>query len=326
MILWKQLTVTDFNDMNGKGARAASGGGARHVALGVDSTRFPIRRFLGLTPLQQRTSIRAQGLVAPNLAGSLTLSGNPTRRNGEWLISDQHAHRHPAWSRLAGFPSRYSKTNPPVLLMASNGRHFYAGFLLKSQQETLPPSLRAAIRSRPKGILPLSLPDLFELRSAAPTPVVAYYRALSIGRSLTAVGRRATKRKLAGGLKKVVAEIVRRQGQGKFRAALIAAYAGECAITSESLAPVLEAAHIVPFRLAKAHRVANGILLRADWHVLFDLGLVSVQPGRWTILVSRILDGSTYERKRGRKLRLPGNHSDWPSAKSLREHLKTFTP
>lgn len=40
----------------------------------------------------------------------------------------------------------------------------------------------------------------------------------------------------------------------------------------------LEAAHIVPYSGEGGHEVRNGLLLRADFHRLFDAGLVSVTP------------------------------------------------
>ena len=326
VILWKQLTRNDFNAINGRGAHASTGGGAMHSALGVNSRALPIRQFLRLVPGRVNATISAQGLVAPNLAGRLTLAGNPNRRGGEWVIADQYTHRHPAWSRQGGFPTRYSPKTPPILVLARNGRYFYAGFLLKRNLARLPSELRLAIQGASKGILEVSPSALLELRNEAPTPLVGYYQRLSRGQTGRGGGRGTGSAGISGGLKRVVAEIVRRQGQGRFRTALLAAYQGQCAITGEGVEDVLEAAHIIPFARATSHSVANGLLLRADWHVLFDLGLVSVKPGTWRILVSRILDGTTYAKKRGRRLRLPLNHSDWPSVRSVRNHRLSFTP
>src|SRR5205823_2979542 len=65
-----------------------------------------------------------------------------------------------------------------------------------------------------------------------------------------------------------------RQGQFAFRAALIEAYGGRCAMTGCDILEVLEAAHIVPYRGPSTNAVSNGLLLRADIHTLFDLGLI----------------------------------------------------
>ncbi|MGQ0589825.1 MAG: HNH endonuclease [Sphingosinicella sp.] len=80
------------------------------------------------------------------------------------------------------------------------------------------------------------------------------------------------------GRAKVLAEVTRRQGQFRFRNDLIAAYGGKCAITGCSVLPLLEAAHIYPYRGHETNDVTNGLLLRADIHTLFDLGLIAVLP------------------------------------------------
>lgn len=69
-----------------------------------------------------------------------------------------------------------------------------------------------------------------------------------------------------------------RLGQSSFRVLVTEAYKRRCAITGESTLVALEAAHIVPFAKEGGHDVRNGLLLRADFHRLFDVGLVSVSP------------------------------------------------
>src|ERR1700722_13744752 len=43
---------------------------------------------------------------------------------------------------------------------------------------------------------------------------------------------------------------------------------------------VLEAAHITPYMGASTNSLLNGLLLRADIHTLFNLGLISIDPDR----------------------------------------------
>ena len=69
-----------------------------------------------------------------------------------------------------------------------------------------------------------------------------------------------------------------RIGQGSFRLLVTDAYKRRCAITGESTLPVLEAAHIIPYSQSGTHDVSNGLLLRADFHKLFDSGLVTIKP------------------------------------------------
>lgn len=67
-----------------------------------------------------------------------------------------------------------------------------------------------------------------------------------------------------------------RLGQGAFRVLVTEAYKRRCAITGESTLPVLEAAHIKPFSQSGFNNAFNGLLLRSDFHKLFDLGLVTL--------------------------------------------------
>jgi putative restriction endonuclease len=69
-----------------------------------------------------------------------------------------------------------------------------------------------------------------------------------------------------------------RLGQGAFRVIVTDAYRRRCAITGESTLPVLEAAHIRPYARSGVNEVSNGMLLRSDFHKLFDAGLVTVTP------------------------------------------------
>src|SRR6202035_655927 len=70
------------------------------------------------------------------------------------------------------------------------------------------------------------------------------------------------------GRKKTLAAICRRQGQPEFRRKLMQAYSGRCAISGFNVPQTLEAAHIIPYNGPKTNHPANGILLRADLHVL----------------------------------------------------------
>jgi hypothetical protein len=110
-----------------------------------------------------------------------------------------------------------------------------------------------------------------------------------------------------------------RQGQGRFRAELLAAYERRCAITDCGVEAVLEAAHITPYRGEKTNRVWNGLLLRADIHTLFDLERVTVLPDL-TFKVDPALAETEYGGFANRRLRVPANDDQAPSPEVLREH------
>lgn len=116
-----------------------------------------------------------------------------------------------------------------------------------------------------------------------------------------------------------------RLGQGAFRSLVLDAYGRRCALTGESTLPVLEAAHIRPYADEGRHVTSNGLLLRSDFHKLFDLGLVTVQPDYRIRISSRIRDqyfnGKAYYRLDGQELAmLPEQSSDHPDREALRWH------
>ncbi|MFB4326025.1 HNH endonuclease [Priestia sp. BR_2] len=89
--------------------------------------------------------------------------------------------------------------------------------------------------------------------------------------------------------------ITARRGQQKFRNQLLAAYKNKCAISGCNVTEVLEAAHIVPYSGNKTNTLSNGILLRADIHTLFDLGLLTIDAKTNRVKIAVSLKGSAYE-------------------------------
>jgi hypothetical protein len=121
---------------------------------------------------------------------------------------------------------------------------------------------------------------------------------------------------------RAIAEVVRRRGQAKFRKALLDAYRGRCAITGCDAVEALEAAHIAPYRGDYSDHVQNGLLLRADLHSLFDLGLISIDPRRMTVVLATELAGTTYGQLSGSSLSVPADPNQRPSIEALAKHLE----
>lgn len=126
--------------------------------------------------------------------------------------------------------------------------------------------------------------------------------------------------------KRILEAIVLRQGQREFRERLLAAYQRSCAVTGCDVVEALEAAHTVPYLGPETNHVKNGLLLRADIHTLFDLGLIAVNPSDYRVLVSRSLEGSCYESFAGQVIRLPADRADYPSRQALEMRLVEFQP
>lgn len=122
---------------------------------------------------------------------------------------------------------------------------------------------------------------------------------------------------------RIVASLALRQGQQRFRAALKSAYQNVCALTGCAVIEVLEAAHIISFRGAHTNHVQNGLLLRADIHTLFDMGLVGVDPDTWKIVLHPSLRDGHYGELHGLCFRLPRNKRMYPNTDALRQHLKS---
>lgn len=116
-----------------------------------------------------------------------------------------------------------------------------------------------------------------------------------------------------------------RLGQGAFRILVTDAYKRACAITEEHSLPALEASHIKPFNESGPHAVNNGLLLRSDFHRLFDRGYITVTP-KYCIEVSRRLkdefeNGRSYYPFHGKSLNnLPRDSQDHPSMEFLSWH------
>ena len=112
--------------------------------------------------------------------------------------------------------------------------------------------------------------------------------------------------------------IVQRRGQPLFRAELIQAYDGRCAVTGCTAIEALEAAHIVPYLGEQTNVVGNGVLLRADIHTLFDLGLISIDARSMFVVIHAKLMHTEYAELAGKRLSLPRDPEKRPSRKALK--------
>lgn len=118
-----------------------------------------------------------------------------------------------------------------------------------------------------------------------------------------------------------IRQVLRRRGQTRFRLSLIQAYGGCCAISNCDAVDALEAAHIAPYSRSINNKVSNGLLLRADLHSLFDLGLISIRPADMSLALSPKLASSVYAEFDGRILKTPDKLSDHPDKEALQNHL-----
>jgi putative restriction endonuclease len=119
-------------------------------------------------------------------------------------------------------------------------------------------------------------------------------------------------------------EIVARQGQSTFRAALMNAYNGRCVVTGCDAPETLEAAHIRPYRGLESNTVNNGLLLRSDIHTLFDLRLLAIDPITRKAVLSRQLTGTQYESMSGYRIADPMAKWQRPGQDALERNWLEF--
>lgn len=118
------------------------------------------------------------------------------------------------------------------------------------------------------------------------------------------------------GRRKIEQMVVLRQGQAQFRQALMEAYEGRCAISGCDVREVLEAAHIMPYLGDETNNVRNGLLLRADLHTLFDLGLLKIGLDYKILAEPRIVEAFNLPSE---VINLPSAEHQRPSPRALAE-------
>jgi putative restriction endonuclease len=67
---------------------------------------------------------------------------------------------------------------------------------------------------------------------------------------------------------------------------LLEAYRGRYAISDCDAVEAPEAAHIAPYRGDYSNHMQNALLLRANLHSLYDLGLRSIDPATMTVVIA----------------------------------------
>ena len=307
-VLWKRLYPNDFNAINGLAAPGGGGGGARHIVLGTQTPANDVPAFIGssLAPVVVQTQ------AGPNHPTSqLTFGTNPGRAD-EWRIADQVSHRHPALDPQAGFPPAYNSSDRPVVLVFRINGAFHVRHTTESVFGGLAPLLAA--RDRGVAPLPNTLSAAFGLNQ--PSALQGFEQ-----QAASEPPEPFNPKDVEDGRKRTFAAILRRQGQADFRAALLQAYDSKCAVTGCSDVWVLEAAHITPYLGPQTNDVTNGILLRADIHTLFDLGLLGNDPGTGTVQISSKLQDAAYVGLSGSQIN-PGKQP--PSNAALAEKFKEF--
>lgn len=125
-------------------------------------------------------------------------------------------------------------------------------------------------------------------------------------------------------VKRLVTSLRRvRDGQRKLKERLMKLYDGCCCMTGSAVEDVLIGCHIEPHKERGNNHSTNGLLLRADVHILFDKNLIGIEPDTLIIRVAEKLRGSEYEYLEGMTLRAR-NDGGRPDREALEERWSEF--
>ncbi|RRR74017.1 MAG: BREX system P-loop protein BrxC [Candidatus Viridilinea halotolerans] len=113
-------------------------------------------------------------------------------------------------------------------------------------------------------------------------------------------------------------QIRARQGQKEYRDRLLAIFGNRCLISGCSVIEALEAAHINPYSESRDHSSANGLILRADLHTLFDLGMLAIDTRRRCVVFKDDV-GESYKDLKA-ELQFPDDEESMERLRALDEH------
>jgi len=136
----------------------------------------------------------------------------------------------------------------------------------------------------------------------------------------------------AGERRYALREVKQRLHQASFREAVIAAYAGRCAVSGLPEQRLLDAAHIIADRNEPLGQpvVPNGIPLSKIHHAAFDAHLIGIDPDFRVHVANRLLrqnDGPMLEvlkKLHHGQLHLPVRRKDWPDQERLALRFDEF--
>ena len=112
-----------------------------------------------------------------------------------------------------------------------------------------------------------------------------------------------------------VVTVADRVSQQDFRQKLFDVHGVRCLVSGQSVLDTIQAAHIVPFRSENDNNSHNGLLLRADIHLLFDCHLIAIEPGELVVRVSPTLGDTEYFEWDGAELKT--KYPDYVSREAL---------
>ena len=110
------------------------------------------------------------------------------------------------------------------------------------------------------------------------------------------------------GLDRVIASIIRRRGQPEFPQGIDRGLQWQVCDKWMRCRGSSRGMPYSAMRGSQTNRVSNGLLMRADLHTLFDVGLLAVNPSNVTVVIAPSLLQTTYREFSGEDDLGPGRH------------------
>jgi hypothetical protein len=184
---------------------------------------------------------------------------------------------------------------------------FWSEVIADRPRDGDPYGIRAKLRQR-RGATELEVEDLRNFRDL---PSYVPRGARKLGGELIVVGRPEKRKTGANGIgslweaRQKILKTAGRPGQGEFRKQVLAMFAGTCIVTGCTIERVVQAAHLVPYSSSRLQKVHNGIALRADIHMLFDLHLLRIDSRSNRVNLQPDLQGTEYWQYENNQLTFP---------------------
>lgn len=289
-ILWRKLTFNDMNAISGAAAPSGGGGGAKHIALGVDSSDFPIMDFLNVSSCQD-IDIPIEPIPGLIERKNITLSSRLERRGGEWRIARQHLDRYPLWTPKYGFPrdaNDYDDPNPPIIFIIKISDEYHARFCMLSELNNISPSLKNIIESSIKnsGIedFDQDMGDIFGIRIPPPYDEsrISPPRAPSQASQTLALPTQVSPPQTTS------STVTRYIRDSRYGEELKEIYEYKCCFCENLIerphdTPYVESCHIKPLNDGGFDVKENLLILCPNHHIEFDYGSISIDPSNLTL-------------------------------------------
>jgi hypothetical protein len=120
---------------------------------------------------------------------------------------------------------------------------------------------------------------------------------------------------------KTIQSALNRRTHYSLRRKLLEIYGKRCVMTDSNILPLLETVLIDGSNSAVADHPSNGLVLRKDVKILYNLYLIAINPSDYTVMLAPSLRRSSYGYLEGRKINLPKQTIYHPNRQFLQAHL-----